>query len=281
MEDSYVKISTKFTEWDWYRDSNTKVLFLHFLLKANAKDACYKGIEIPRGSLVTSYQILSNETGLSVKNIRTALSHLKMAGEVAISKYPKNTVITVKNWDAYYLDGKVNGTEVAGIERKERKEAKEIKERYKKVYPDGYTQKISGGSQNSQSKMDSEADIFTTIRELFNSVCGSYPRLVRLSEKRKDAIAARLRTGFTLGDFKMVFEKAEESEFLKGHNLRGWSADFDWLIDEDNMTKVLEGKYDFLKRNQQARQIRQNSFNNFDQRDYDFEQLEKDLLNAK
>lgn len=281
MEDSYVKISTKFTEWDWYRDSNTKVLFLHFLLKANAKDVCYKGIEIPRGSLVTSYQILSNETGLSVKNIRTALSHLKMAGEVAISKYPKNTVITVKNWDAYYLGGKVNGTEVAGIERKERKEAKEIKERYKKVYPDGYTQKISGGSQNSQSEMDSEADIFTTIRELFNSVCGSYPRLVRLSEKRKDAIAARLRTGFTLGDFKMVFEKAEESEFLKGHNLRGWSADFDWLIDEDNMTKVLEGKYDFLKRNQQARQIRQNSFNNFDQRDYDFEQLEKDLLNAK
>ena len=125
MEDSYVKISTKFTEWDWYRDSNTKVLFLHFLLKANTKDVCHKGIEIPRGSLVTSYQILSNETGLSVKNIRTALSHLKMAGEVAISKYPKNTVITVKNWDAYYLDGKVNGTEVAGIERKERKEAKE------------------------------------------------------------------------------------------------------------------------------------------------------------
>ena len=170
---------------------------------------------------------------------------------------------------------------MAGIERKERKEAKEIKERYKKVYPDGYTQKISGGSQNNQSEMDSETDIFTTIRELFNSVCGSYPHLVRLSEKRKDAIAARLRTGFTLGDFQTVFEKAEESEFLKGHNLRGWSADFDWLIDEDNMTKVLEGKYDFLKRNQQARQIRQNSFNNFDQRDYNFEQLEKDLLNAK
>ena len=46
------------------------------------------------------------------------------------------------------------------------------------------------------------------------------------------------------------------------------------------MTKVLEGKYDFLKRNQ-TRQVRQNSFNNFDQREYDFEQLEKDLLNIK
>lgn len=280
MGEEYVMLRTSFTEWDWYKDSNTKILFLHFLLKANTKNVCYKGIEIPRGSLITSYQILSNETGLSIKNVRTALNHLKMAGEVAISKYPKNTVITVKNWNDYYLGGKVNGTEVASIERKERKEAKERKERYKKIYPDGYIQKISGGSQNSQSEMDSETDIFTTIRELFNSVCRSYPRLVRLSEKRKDAIAARLRTGFTLGDFKAVFEKAESSEFLKGHNLRGWSADFDWLIDEDNMTKVLEGKYDFLKRNQN-RQVRQNSFNNFDQREYDFEQLEKDLLNIK
>ena len=280
MGEGYVMLRASFTEWDWYKDSNTKILFLHFLLKANDRDSCYKGIEIPRGSLITSYQILSNETGLSIKNVRTALNHLKMADDVAITKNPKNTVISIKNWDYYCLGGKVNGTEVASNERKERKEAKERKERYKKIYPDGYIQKISGGSQNSQSEMDSETDIFTTIRELFNSVCGSYPRLVRLSEKRKDVIAARLRTGFTLGDFKVVFEKAESSEFLKGHNLRGWSADFDWLIDEDNMTKVLEGKYDFLKRNQN-RQVRQNSFNNFDQREYDFEQLEKDLLNIK
>lgn len=33
----YVKISRKILEWEWYTDINTKVLFLHILLKANWK----------------------------------------------------------------------------------------------------------------------------------------------------------------------------------------------------------------------------------------------------
>ena len=30
----YVKISRKILDWEWYTDINTKVLFLHILLKA-------------------------------------------------------------------------------------------------------------------------------------------------------------------------------------------------------------------------------------------------------
>jgi hypothetical protein len=44
--------------------------------------------------------------------------------------------------------------------------------------------------------------------------------------------------------FKELFEKAEASEFLKGTNPRNWSATFDWLLNDDNMTKTLEGNYD-------------------------------------
>ena len=64
-----------------------------------------------------------------------------------------------------------------------------------------------------------------------------------MSEKRKKAISARLRTGYTVEDFRKVFEIAESSDFLKGKNKRNWSADFDWLICDSNMAKVLEGKY--------------------------------------
>lgn len=85
---------------------------------------------------------------------------------------------------------------------------------------------------------------YHTIQDNFNSVCRSYPRLVKMSEKRKKAIRARMKTGYTLEDFKKLFEIAEESEFLKGKNSRNWSADFDWLICDSNMAKTLEGKYD-------------------------------------
>ena len=65
-----------------------------------------------------------------------------------------------------------------------------------------------------------------------------------MSENRKKAIKARYSSGYTLEDFKTLFEKAEASSFLKGKNGRNWRASFDWIIKDANMTKVLEGTYD-------------------------------------
>ena len=97
----YVKISRKILEWEWYTDANTKVLFLHILLKANWKDGRFQGIEVPRGSFVTSLQNLAAETGLTVRNVRTALKHLENTGEVTSNRHVKFSVITVKNYDRY------------------------------------------------------------------------------------------------------------------------------------------------------------------------------------
>ena len=80
----YIKLSRKILEWEWYSDVNTCRLFIHMLLKANWKDGRFQGEEIPRGSFVSSYQNLASETGLSVKNVRTALEHLRNTGEVAV-----------------------------------------------------------------------------------------------------------------------------------------------------------------------------------------------------
>lgn len=101
MDGNYIKISRTILEWGWYGDINTKVLFLHMLLKANWKDGNFKGTTVPRGSLVSSIKKLSDETSLSEREIRTAISHLKMTGEVTSKSYNKYTVFTVKNYDTY------------------------------------------------------------------------------------------------------------------------------------------------------------------------------------
>ena len=84
---------------------------------------------------------------------------------------------------------------------------------------------------------------YQQIADLYKSLCPSYPSIRSLSEARKKAIRARLRT-YTVDDFRTLFEKAEASEFLKGGNARNWSATFDWLIKDANMAKVLDGNYD-------------------------------------
>lgn len=88
----------------------------------------------------------------------------------------------------------------------------------------------------------------STIVDAYHSTCVSFPKVRTLTENRKKALNARLRTGYTLEDFQRLFEMAERSDFLKGKNNRNWSADFDWLIKDANMAKVLEGKYENKER---------------------------------
>ena len=61
----YIKINRKILEWEWYRNINTKVLFLHCLLKANWKDGKFEGRGVKRGSFITSIKKLSLELGLT------------------------------------------------------------------------------------------------------------------------------------------------------------------------------------------------------------------------
>ncbi|MDY2970691.1 MAG: phage replisome organizer N-terminal domain-containing protein [Butyricicoccus pullicaecorum] len=85
---------------------------------------------------------------------------------------------------------------------------------------------------------------YETIKNLYNDTCVSLSKCTVMSEARKKAIKARFTSGYTLDDFKHLFEKTEASNFLKGANSRNWRATFDWLIKDGNMAKVLDGNYD-------------------------------------
>ena len=125
----YVKISRKILEWEWYKDVNTKVVFFHILLKANWKNGRFQGMEIPRGSFVTSYQSLAEETGLTVMNVRTAIKHLKLTQEITVSQHSKFSVITVKNYDAYQTANKVANNQLTGNQQATNRQLTTIEER--------------------------------------------------------------------------------------------------------------------------------------------------------
>lgn len=274
-DDGYIKISRKILEWEWYDDMNTKSLFLHLLLKATYKDKRYMGEIIPRGSYASSIRNLADETGMSVQNIRTSLKRLEVTQEVTRFQHGKFTVFTVNNYDKYQTGNTVPNTEVTQSQhRGNTLIEQEIKNNIKESVSNDTDKK----DDKRLSPSDSDSHIIATIQSLYGTVCGSYPRLAKMTEKRKAAIKARLRQGYTVDDFKTVFEKAEASSFLKGGNDRNWSADFDWLIKDTNMSKVLEGKYDHDRKPKQQPVGKPNKFNNFEQRKYDFADYERRLL---
>ena len=101
---------------------------------------------------------------------------------------------------------------------------------------------INNNISNNNSLNNNNID-YSKIAALYNSICVSFPKLTKLSDKRKKTIRARFNQGYTIDDFKKLFEMAEGSSFLKGGNSRNWLASFDWLITDANMAKVLDGNY--------------------------------------
>ena len=77
----------------------------------------------------------------------------------------------------------------------------------------------------------------------YNNTCKSLPQVKSLSDARRKAIKARVRTR-GLEEIHQAFVMAEQSSFLKGSNKNNWTASFDWIMNDTNMAKILDGNYE-------------------------------------
>lgn len=130
----WIKLFRKFREWGWYKDNNTKSLWLEILLTANYEDKEWQGIPVKRGQLITSVSHLSKNLDISIKSIRTSLNHLKSTNEVAIQTTPQYTLITVNKYNDYQevANEMANEGQTKGKRLATTKEIK--KERNKDIY---------------------------------------------------------------------------------------------------------------------------------------------------
>lgn len=136
--EGWIKLHRRFIDWEWYNDIPTKVLFIHILIKTNSVENKWRGMTISRGQFFTSLAHMSEETGLSIKQIRGSLNKLKTTGEIRNEGASNGTMITVCNYDSYQTilktKGKPQGERGAsgGQAEGNNKEGKELKKEKKK-----------------------------------------------------------------------------------------------------------------------------------------------------
>lgn len=154
-----------------------------------------------------------------------------------------NGVYTIPNWDKHQsLDAYTKKKERDRLYQQERRNKQKLLA-LKKSSDESSDIAVSEEDIEEDKDKEREKIDYKGVTALYNSICVSFPSLKTLSDQRKKAIKARLKT-YTMDDFKTLFEKAEASDFLKGKNNSNWSATFDWLIKDANMAKVLDGNYD-------------------------------------
>lgn len=212
------------------------------------------------GNLRFSEQIPYNEEMLSTitnTNVDVVRSAIKIFSELGMME--------VLDDGTYYMAevNKMLGSETYWAERKRIQNAKknELSVGHFPTESNSFpTCPSKSKSIEKEKELDKELENrervnYQLIADMYNDTCVSFPRLTTLSDARKKAIKARLKT-YSMADFQLMFEKAEASAFLKGSNNRNWSATFDWMIKDSNMAKILDGNYDnHEKSNKTASQL--------------------------
>ena len=97
----WIKLHRAVLDWQWFGDPNTTHVFMYCLLKANHKDNMHRDTLVKRGTFLTGRDLISRETGCSVREVRTALKRLESANVLTSKTSCQGTVIEVLNYDRY------------------------------------------------------------------------------------------------------------------------------------------------------------------------------------
>lgn len=187
LEGGFILLHRSILRWEWYGDLNTARLFIHLLLTVNYEPQRWQGIAVERGQRVASLAKLADETGLTVKQVRTALEHLKRTGEVTHTATSKYGLFTVNHYDRYQPRGEPEGTPQGmenGIQGAGGGQAKGSNGRKNKKAE----KLLASVKSNSQTNVPSGAN---NTRSGNDSTANHYAALLAQVQAQQDAAARR------------------------------------------------------------------------------------------
>lgn len=101
IDNSWIKLPRSFTSWRWYEDTNMVQLYMYLLLSANLEDRTRKGISIKRGEYIGSLSKMIEDTGLTMRNLRTCLANLQKTHEIKYKKLKKGQIIILVDFNKF------------------------------------------------------------------------------------------------------------------------------------------------------------------------------------
>lgn len=240
----WLKLKEDFFDDDtisWIEEQENGKEYCLFYLKLCLKSLKTNGILVRNvGQMLIPYDAkkLGEITNTPADTVMVAMKVFENVGLVQILENGEIYMAQLKN---------MVGSETSKAQLMRNKRAREKQEKLAggnnvtKALPNCYTE-IEIRDKETRDK-EREAINYERVINAYNDTCVSFPKLRTLSDNRKKAIKARLHSGFTYEDLEQAFKMTENSSFLKGKNDRNWSATFDWIIKDSNLTKILEGNY--------------------------------------
>lgn len=225
--------------------SADSIIVIWFKLLTMAGKQNNDGVFMMANKIAYTDEMLAAIFRRDVNTVRMALNIFQQFGMIEII----DNVITIPNWGKHQTLDAYEKKKQRDRERLARKRAeqKALVCMSPDMSPDkspdvAFTEEDKERDKEEDKKEIKKID-YNGIKDAYNNLCPSLPSVRTLSDAKKKAIKARLNT-YTVEDLHEAFKKAEASDFLKGKNESNWQADFDWILKDANLAKILDGKYD-------------------------------------
>lgn len=235
--------------WLWEDKPFSKAqAWVDLLLMANHKDNKFmfggELVEVKQGEFITSERKLSERWGWSRKKVDTFLSLLQSEQMLVLKKNHQRTTINIVNYSDF---------QDVGIKKEPPKSHRRTTEEPPK-------------NINNNDNNDNNENNIKYIVDYLNQKAGTCYKAS--SKKTQTLIKARMKEGFTLDNFKAVIDK--KAAEWKGTDME------QYLRPETLFGTKFEG---YLNANiVKSKPKVTNKFNDFPQRDIDFDSLEQRLL---
>ena len=108
-----VTLQSSLLDWEWVSCPETLALWVHILFRASSEDRRWRGILIPKGSVMTTLAELAEASGLSFKQVRTHLKRLVSSGYIILKGTNKYTLITICDSDTCECKNEEEGNQRA------------------------------------------------------------------------------------------------------------------------------------------------------------------------
>ena len=211
------------------------VMLLTMAGKCNAGGMIFLTENIPYTT-----KMLADELDFEENVVIVALKALEEFGMI----YTNENVLAISGWDEHQ---NIEGMEK--IREQNRQRQARFKTKQKLLLGNVTDNVISrdGNATEEEKERDKDKEKekiqYNVVVDDYNRICSNLPKVTALSDARKKAIKARINKYGCDGVMK-AFRKASESDFLNGTNGRNWRANFDWIMKDANMAKILDGNYD-------------------------------------
>lgn len=204
----YIAIHRKILNWEWFKEPNHFHVFSYLLLMAQHKDTNYKGIFIPKGSLLTSIKSICDGTGLKTQVVRTILKRLNLTKELTIKSTSKWTIISIVHWSDYQRNNKVSNKQLTNGQQTTNKQLTTFNN-------DNNVNNENNEREEKNSPSDSIYQITLEVLQHLNELTGS-----KFSEQKNEyqiLVSELLREEYTKQDMLRVIKNKVDEWFELDH----------------------------------------------------------------